>query len=438
MIDRYQTPEMALVWSDVSRIGRWLEVELLATEAHATLGIVPHDDAVACRSSAPTVDEGFVASVMAREEITQHDVAAFVDVVQEAIGGTAGPWIHYGLTSTDVVDTGLCWAMRDAADLLLSAIDELIDQLVTTAKTHRETVMIGRTHGVHAEPTTFGAKVALWALQFDRDRHRLRAARDAIAVMKLSGAVGTYSNVPPEVEAHVGQALELKPVPATQVVARDRHAEFLWACASIASSCELVAVELRHLQRTEVSEVREGFAPGQKGSSAMPHKRNPISAETISGLSRVVRSNLLAGLQDVALWHERDISHSSVERVIGADSTITAVFMLRRVRKLVEGLNVYPENMQKNIDKMKGLVFSQPLLLVLAERGMERQAAYVIVQRNAMRVWKEGISFKEALAADEELMQHVTEEELDQCFDIRRHLSNVDEIIDRALASASV
>ena len=349
MIDRYQTPEMALVWSDVSRIGRWLEVELLATEAHATLGIVPHDDAVACRSSAPTVDEGFVASVMAREEITQHDVAAFVDVVQEAIGGTAGPWIHYGLTSTDVVDTGLCWAMRDAADLLLSAIDELIDQLVTTAKTHRETVMIGRTHGVHAEPTTFGAKVALWALQFDRDRHRLRAARDAIAVMKLSGAVGTYSNVPPEVEAHVGQALELEPVPATQVVARDRHAEFLWACASIASSCELVAVELRHLQRTEVSEVREGFAPGQKGSSAMPHKRNPISAETISGLSRVVRSNLLAGLQDVALWHERDISHSSVERVILPDSSMLVHYMLRRLRRLIERLEVDAARMEQNL-----------------------------------------------------------------------------------------
>lgn len=425
MIDRYQTPEMALVWSDVSRMGRWLEVELLATEAHATLGIVPHDDAVACRSSAPTVDESFVASVMAREEITQHDVAGFVDVVQEAIGGTAGSWIHYGLTSTDVVDTALCWAMRDAADLLLSAIDELIDQLVTTAKTHRETVMIGRTHGVHAEPTTFGAKVALWALQFDRDRHRLRAARDAIAVMKLSGAVGTYSNVPPEVEAHVGQALELEPVPATQVVARDRHAEFLWACASIASSCELVAVELRHLQRTEVSEVREGFAPGQKGSSAMPHKRNPISAETISGLSRVVRSNLLAGLQDVALWHERDISHSSVERVILPDSSILVHYMLRRLRRLIERLEVDAARMEENLHSSHGVVFSQPVLLALVASGLTRDDAYRIVQRNAMSAWEQRIPFRDVLAADSEVSSRQPAIDLDAAFDLRSSLQHV-------------
>ena len=425
MIDRYQTPEMALVWSDVSRMGRWLEVELLATEAHATLGIVPHDDAVACRSSAPTVDESFVASVMAREEITQHDVAAFVDVVQEAIGGTAGPWIHYGLTSTDVVDTALCWAMRDAADLLLSAIDELIDQLVSTAKTHRETVMIGRTHGVHAEPTTFGAKVALWALQFDRDRHRLRAARDAIAVMKLSGAVGTYSNVPPEVEAYVGQALELEPVPATQVVARDRHAEFLWACASIASSCELVAVELRHLQRTEVSEVREGFAPGQKGSSAMPHKRNPISAETISGLSRVVRSNLLAGLQDVALWHERDISHSSVERVILPDSSMLVHYMLRRLRRLIERLEVDAARMEENLHSSHGVVFSQPVLLALVASGLTRDDAYRIVQRNAMSAWEQRIPFRDVLAADSEVSSRQPAIDLDAAFDLRSSLQHV-------------
>ena len=426
MIDRYQTPEMALVWSDVSRMGRWLEVELLATEAHATLGIVPHDDAVACRSSAPAVDEGFVASVMAREEITQHDVAAFVDVVQEAIGGTAGPWIHYGLTSTDVVDTALCWAMRDAADLLLSAIDELIDQLVSTAKTHRETVMIGRTHGVHAEPTTFGAKVALWALQFDRDRHRLRAARDAIAVMKLSGAVGTYSNVPPEVEAHVGQALELEPVPATQVVARDRHAEFLWACASIASSCELVAVELRHLQRTEVSEVREGFAPGQKGSSAMPHKRNPISAETISGLSRVVRSNLLAGLQDVGLWHERDISHSSVERVILPDSSMLVHYMLRRLRRLIERLEVDAARMEENLHLSHGVVFSQPVLLALVASGLSRDDAYRIVQRNALSAWEQRIPFRDVLAADSDVSSRQPAIDLDAAFDLRSSLQHVE------------
>jgi len=425
VIDRYQTPEMASVWSDAARMGRWLEVELLATEAHAALGIVPDADAAACRASAPVVDDSLVASVMAREEITQHDVAAFVDVVQDAIGGSAGPWIHYGLTSTDVVDTGLCWAMRDAADLLLVAADELIAQLVATANAHRDTVMIGRTHGVHAEPTTFGAKVALWALQFDRDRRRLQAAREGIAVMKLSGAVGTYSNVPPEVEAHVGNALDLTPVPATQVIARDRHAEFLWACASIAASCELVAVELRHLQRTEVSEVREGFAPGQKGSSAMPHKRNPISAETISGLSRVVRSNLMAGLQDVALWHERDISHSSVERVILPDSSMLVHYMLRRLRRLLERLEVDAERMEENLHSSFGVVFSQPVLLALVATGLTRDDAYRIVQRNAMVAWEQRRPFKDVLAEDQEVMAREPAIDLDAAFDLRASLEHV-------------
>lgn len=425
MIDRYQTPEMASVWSDAARMGRWLEVELLATEAHAALGIVPDADATACRNSAPVVDDSFVASVMAREEITQHDVAAFVDVVQDAIGGSAGPWIHYGLTSTDVVDTGLCWAMRDAADLLLVAADELIAQLVATANAHRDTVMIGRTHGVHAEPTTFGAKVALWALQFDRDRRRLQAAREGIAVMKLSGAVGTYSNVPPEVEAHVGNALDLKPVPATQVIARDRHAEFLWACASVAASCELVAVELRHLQRTEVSEVREGFAPGQKGSSAMPHKRNPISAETISGLSRVVRSNLMAGLQDVALWHERDISHSSVERIILPDSSMLVHYMLRRLRRLLERLEVDAERMEENLHSSFGVVFSQPVLLALVATGLTRDDAYRIVQRNAIVAWEQRRPFKDVLAEDREVVAREPSIDLDAAFDLRASLEHV-------------
>ena len=285
--------------------------------------------------------------------------------------------------------------------------------------------MIGRTHGVHAEPTTFGAKVALWALQFDRDRHRLRAARDAIAVMKLSGAVGTYSNVPPEVEAYVGQALELEPVPATQVIARDRHAEFLWACASIASSCELVAVELRHLQRTEVSEVREGFAPGQKGSSAMPHKRNPISAETISGLSRVVRSNLLAGLQDVALWHERDISHSSVERVILPDSSTLVHYMLRRLRRLIERLEVDAARMEQNLHSSHGVVFSQPVLLALVASGLTRDDAYRIVQRNAMSAWEQGVPFRDELAADPEVSSRQPTIDLDAAFDLRSSLQHV-------------
>ena len=295
MIERYSRPEMVAVWSDTTRFRRWLDVELLATEAHAVLGIVPAADAVACRERAPVVDDAFVAAVAERERTTDHDVAAFVDVVQERIGPPAGSWIHFGLTSSDVVDTALCWAMRDALDLVLETTRTLLCTVVELARRHLRTVMVGRTHGMHAEPTTFGTKAALWAFQVERDRRRLAAARDTVAVCKLSGAVGTYSNVDPRVEEYVGERLGLRPVPASQVIARDRHAEFLWAMAAVAATCELMAVELRHLQRTEVGEVREGFKPGQKGSSAMPHKRNPISAETISGLARVVRSNLLAG-----------------------------------------------------------------------------------------------------------------------------------------------
>ncbi|MEL6890842.1 MAG: adenylosuccinate lyase [Actinomycetota bacterium] len=427
MIPRYSNPEMDAVWSDPVRFGRWLEVELLATEGHAELGIVPAAHAAACRANAPVTDDAFVERVLEREAITDHDVAAFVDVVQDAVGSPAGSWIHYGLTSSDVVDTALCWAMRDAADLLTEASTELLGTLLAMAREHRDTVMIGRTHGIHAEPTTFGAKVALWALQVDRDRARLRAARDAVAVMKLSGAVGTYSNIPPEVEAFVGERLGLAPVAATQVVARDRHAEFLYACSSIGATCELMAVELRHLQRTEVREVQEGFKPGQKGSSAMPHKRNPISAETISGLARVLRSNLLAGLQDVALWHERDISHSSVERVILPDSSQLAFYVMRRLRRLLEGLVVMPERMQANLDASFGLVFSQPVLLSLVQSGKTRDDAYRIVQRNAMRAWDEGTDFRSLLEADGEVDDSV----LDDAFDLRRSLRNLDRVFEQ-------
>ena len=426
MIDRYRTPEMTAVWDDRTRFGRWLEVELLATEAHAALGIVPAADAQTCRDAAPSVDDAFVEAVLEREAVTNHDVAAFVDVVQSSIGAPAGSWVHYGLTSSDVVDTALCWAMRDAADLLITSATRLIDSLITLATTHRHTVMIGRTHGIHAEPTTFGAKVALWALQMDRDRTRLRAARDAVAVMKLSGAVGTYSNIPPEVEAHVGDALGLTPVPATQVIARDRHAEFLWACSAVAATCELVAVELSHLQRTVVGEVREGFRPGQKGSSAMPHKRNPISAETISGLARVVRSNLLAGLQDVAVWHERDISHSSVERVILPDSSMLAHYLMNRLRSLIDGLEVFPDRMRENLNSSHGLVFSQPVLLALVSAGLTRDDAYRVVQRNAMQAWDERTSFRELLEADHEIQSLKRPVDFDAAFSLESSLVNID------------
>ena len=426
MIPRYSTPEMDAVWSDPARFGRWLEVELLATEGHAVVGVVPTEAAMICREKAPVSDEAFVERILEREKITDHDVAAFVDVVQESIDDPAGSWIHYGLTSSDVGDTALCWAMRDAADLMLAAADDLLATLVDMAREHRDTVMIGRTHGIHAEPTTFGAKVALWALQVDRDRARLRAARDTVAVMKLSGAVGTYSNIPPEVEAFVGGKLGLVPVPATQVVARDRHSEFLYACASIGATCELMAVELRHLQRTEVREVQEGFKPGQKGSSAMPHKRNPISAETISGLSRVLRTNLLAGLQDVALWHERDISHSSVERIVLPDSSQLAYYVMRRLTRLLGGLVVSPERMRANLDASFGLVFSQPVLLSLVQAGATRDDAYRIVQRNAMRAWDEERDFRSLLEADDEVDDSV----LDDAFDLTRSLANLHTVFD--------
>jgi adenylosuccinate lyase len=308
--------------------------------------------------------------------------------------------------------------MRDACDQLIAAANELLRTLVALAREHRTTVMIGRTHGIHAEPTTFGAKVALWALQVDRDRTRLRAARESVAVCKLSGAVGTYSNIDPSIERHVAEALGLKAVPATQVIARDRHAEFLYACASVGATMELIAVELRHLQRTEVREVQEGFKPGQKGSSAMPHKRNPIAAETISGLSRVLRGNLQAGMQDVALWHERDISHSSVERIVLPDSAMLAYYVLRRMNRLVQGLQIYPERMIANLQSSFGLVFSQPVLLGLVQAGLTRDDAYRIVQENAGRAWDESRSFRELLEADERVT--VPSAVLDDAFDLGR------------------
>jgi adenylosuccinate lyase len=428
VIDRYSLPEMAAVFSDTTRFGRYLEIELLATEAHVALGIVPADDAAACRSRAPVTDAAFVQAVSDREAITDHDVAAFVDVVQAAIGQPAGAWIHYGLTSTDIVDTAWCWALRDAADLLIDASSALLQTVIDLARAHRDTVMIGRTHGIHAEPTTFGAKAALWALQIGRDRDRLRAARRTIAVCKLSGAVGTYSNIDPSVEAFVGQRLGLVPVPATQVIARDRHAEYLWTCASVGTTLEMIAVELRHLQRTEVGEVQEGFKPGQKGSSAMPHKRNPISAETISGLSRVLRGNLQAGMQDVALWHERDISHSSVERIILPDSSLMAYYGMRRMQRLLAGLQVFPDRMRSNLDSSFGLVFSQPVLLALVQGGLDRDAAYKIVQENAARSWSEKRPFRELLDADARV--DVSPTLLDEAFDLCRSLRHAGAVFD--------
>ena len=423
MIPRYSLPEMAALWTDEARLARWLEVELLATEAWARLGVVPEDDAKAARSRAPVVDADFVARVAERERVTDHDVAAFVDVVQAAIGPPAGKWIHYGLTSSDVVDTALAATLTASADLLLDAADELVAVLKARALEHRDTAMAGRTHGVHAEPTTFGVKLALWCLQADRDRTRLRAAREAVAVGKLSGAVGTWSNVDPAVERSVCEALGLVPVPSTQVIARDRHAQYLYACAAVGASIETFATELRHLQRTELREAEEGFKAGQKGSSAMPHKRNPITAERLSGLPRILRGNLSAGLEDVALWHERDISHSSVERVILPDSSLLAHYLLRTMRRLVEGLRVDAARMRRNLDLSHGLVFSQPVLLALVAGGLTRDDAYRIVQDDAMRAWSEERPFRSVLEEDERVP--LTAEQLDEAFSLERALSRI-------------
>ena len=419
MIGRYTLPEMAAIFSDVARFERYLEIELLATEAHAALGVVPAVDAAICRKKSPTIDDTFVQAVSDRETVTDHDVAAFVDVVQAAIGMPAGTWIHYGLTSSDVVDTAWCWMMRDACDLLITASSELLRTVVALAREHRDTVMIGRTHGIHAEPTTFGAKAALWALQIDRDRARLRAARATVAVCKLSGAVGTYSNIDPSIEAHVAAALGLTAVPATQVVARDRHAEFLYVCTAVGNTMEMIAVELRHLQRTELREVQEGFKAGQKGSSAMPHKRNPIAAETISGLSRVLRGNLQAGMQNVALWHERDISHSSVERIVLPDSAMLAFYVLRRMNRLLQGLEVFPDRMLANLHAGNGVVFSQPVLLALVRSGISRDDAYRIVQDNAAAAMANNRPLRELLQ-DDKRMKAVPTTVLDEAFYIPR------------------
>lgn len=428
MIDRYALPEMANLFADAARMQRWVDIELLATDAQERLGVVPAGTAAACRAGAPVVDSGFVAAVADRETVTNHDVAAFVDVLQQHIGMPAAAYIHHGLTSTDVVDTAWCWALRDASNLIIDELEKLIDVATDLARAHRTTLMIGRTHGIHAEPTTFGAKVALWVLQLRRDLARWLAARDAVSVCKLSGAVGTYSNIDPSVERFVGESLGLVPVPATQVINRDRHAEFLWACASLGTTAESIAIELRHLQRTEVNEVREGFSRGQKGSSAMPHKRNPISAETITGLSRVLRGNLQAGLQDVALWHERDISHSSTERIVLPDSAMLAFYVTRRLRNLLANLEVDAAQMRRNLDLLNGVVYSQSALLALVENGKSRDDAYRVVQELSRRALESGQHFRDVLVSSLDI--DLTKESIVSIFDETRVVANAGRAVD--------
>ena len=431
MIPRYSLPEMTAVFSEEARLRIWLDIELLAVEAWSELGVVPIAHAAACRARAPEIDAAFVRRVAEREAVTDHDVAAFVDVVQESIGEPEGSWVHYGLTSSDVVDTALSATLVRAADLLLVAVGNLVSVTKRRAYELAAVPTVGRTHGMHAEPTTFGNKLALACLQADRDRTRLIRAREAVSVGKLSGAVGTYSNIHPSVEQYVCNALGLRPVPATQVIARDRHAEYLYACAALGTTVEALATEIRHLQRTEVGEVEEPFTAGQKGSSAMPHKRNPITAERLAGLARVLRGYLVAGLEDVALWHERDISHSSVERIVLPDASNVAYYAATKMTALIEGLVIHADRMRENLlEGSHGLVFSQPVLLALIGSGMERDAAYRMVQRDARVAQDERRSFRDVLAEDPEVSEALggTDEaarSLDEAFDLTRSLANI-------------
>ncbi len=433
MIPRYTHPEMGAIWSERRRYDAWLEVELAATDALAEAGVVPREDARILRERA-TFDP---ARIEAIEQTTQHDVIAFTTAVAENVGPSAR-WLHFGLTSSDVVDTGLALQLRAGCDLLLTRIDALAEAIRVRAEEHRRTPMIGRTHGVHAELMTFGVKLALWYAEVQRGRARLVRARETISVGKLSGAVGVFAHLDPSVEAAVCDRLGLSPAPvASQVIQRDRHAELMTTLAIIGASLEKFAVEIRGLQKTELGEVEEPFAKGQKGSSAMPHKRNPIGCEQVTGLARLLRANAMAALENVALWHERDISHSSVERVILPDTFIALDHMLRRFTRIVSGMVVYPERMLENLSRSRGVVFSGSVLLELARRGISREDAYAWVQRNAMRSFDERRDFKALLQGDADIMGVLPPEVLEACFDLNDQLRNVDVIFARVFGGGS-
>ncbi len=429
MIPRYAPKDMAELFSDEQRFASMLEVELLAAEALAELDVLPREDVRVLRTRQPVIDAEFVAEVNERERITNHDTAAFVDVVQSRVGMPEGAWIHYGLTSSDVVDTALCHVLTRAMDVVLVEATALRDALTRRAVASIDLAITGRTHGMHAEPTTYGAKFSLFALQVDRDLERARRARASIAVGKLSGAVGTFSNIDPSVEAFVCERLGLVAVPATQVIARDRHAEVLYACAALGTSIEQFALEVRHLARSEVGEAEEPFTAGQKGSSAMPHKRNPVLSERLCGLSRVLRGYLQAGLEDVALWHERDISHSSVERIILPDALQLTVYMLRKATGLADGLVLHPDRALENLTVHSlGLVFSQSVLLALIETGLSRDDAYRIVQAASRRSVEERKNFREVIEADSEVT--LSNEVLARAFDPQRLLAHRGRFLD--------
>ena len=431
MISRYTRPEMGAIWSDARRYETWLEVELAATDALAATGVVPAEDARTLRERA-AFD---IARIDEIEQTTQHDVIAFTTAVAEKVG-PAARWLHFGLTSSDVLDTALALQMRQACDLILTDIDALLAAVKARAQEHRKTAMIGRTHGVHAEPMTFGVKLALWFAELTRDRERVVRARETVAVGKISGAVGMFAHLDPAIEADVCKRLGLKPAPvSSQVIQRDRHAELMSALAITAASLEKFALEIRGLQKTEIGEAEEPFGKGQKGSSAMPHKRNPIGCEQIVGLARLVRANAMAAFENVALWHERDISHSSVERVILPDSFIALDHMLRRFTRIVAGMVVYPDRMTENLGRSRGVVFSGSVLLELARRGVSREQAYEWVQRNAMRSFNERRDFKELLLADADVTSVLPPDAVREAFDLNSQMRNVDAIFARVFGA---
>lgn len=439
MIPRYTRPEMGHIWSDENKFALWLQVEILACEAQAELGLIPPPALAAIRQRA----RFDLPRILQLEETLKHDVIAFLTNVNEHVG-PEGRYIHLGMTSSDLLDTALAVQMQQAGSLLLEKLENLRQEVKTKARAHRRTICIGRSHGVHAEPTTFGLKLAVWYTELARQHERLRAALCGAAVGKISGAVGTFAHLDPFVEKYVCEKLGLAPAPvSTQIVQRDRHAELLNTLALIGASLEKFAVEIRNLQRTEILEAEEPFTRGQKGSSAMPHKRNPVTCERIAGLARLLRGHAMAALENVALWHERDISHSSVERVVLPDSFIALDYMLHQFTRVIAGLQVYPENMRRNLERTEGLIFSQQVLLALTRKGLAREEAYELVQAHALAIWQEQQGgwprdaqaeprFKTRLQADSTIRRHLSDAELAQCFDVEKNLRHVDEIFARA------
>ena len=427
MISRYTRPEMGRIWEPENLYAKWLEVEIAACEAMAQEGLVPEKALKNIKEKA-----GFsVGRILEIEAETKHDVIAFLTNVEEHVGPDSR-YIHLGLTSSDILDTSFALLLKQAMDIIVQDLQELMDVIRTKAISHKFTTMIGRSHGIHAEPITFGLKLAVWYSEMKRNLQRLGESRDVISYGKLSGAVGTFANTSPKIEALVCKKLGLRPEEiSTQIIQRDRHAQYFSSLAILAGTLEKIAVEIRHLQRTEVLEVEEPFAKGQKGSSAMPHKKNPIGCENISGLARLVRSNSLAAMENMPLWHERDISHSSVERVIAPDSTILIDYMLHRLTGILSGLTVHADRMTENLNKTKGLIFSQQLLLKLAGKGIERQSAYVMVQRNAMKVWETGQEFKDLIMEDQEILEHLGKTEIEDIFDLNYHVKHVNDIFER-------